>query len=273
AVLWRPRVILMHRATTRSVMVAFLLLLVTPTAQAGGSLALDVGFHHGASPLGDAALLAPVFEGRLSLGNGSALSLRMGAAWLEAEGESAFVVGNVALGYAFQMGRGAQLIPTVTVPVAAFDDALTPLERLAYQRASAVSALRESWLWSTDSLVIAFPLSRLMPLGPLWSRTVSTLSLQIPVRGDASDVSLVIDTNIRVGYPIKRRFLVGLGLSAVWFITDDFAQFGLEPFVAWVVGPGSELHLTLVTNLDAPFGFAFDSGKVWGLHLGGTWGF
>lgn len=47
----------------------------------------------------------------------------------------------------------------------------------------------------------------------------------------------------------------------------DAAQLFVEPFVRVDLGP-LMLSTRLMMNLDEPLGFAFDSGKYWGLHVG-----
>lgn len=53
---------------------------------------------------------------------------------------------------------------------------------------------------------------------------------------------------------------------------SDAAQVSLEPFVRFELGETGFLSTRFTMNLDEPYGFSFDSGRVWGLHvaLGGA---
>lgn len=68
------------------------------------------------------------------------------------------------------------------------------------------------------------------------------------------------------GY-ILNDLIVGGRMPLFWLLTEDTAQFALEPFARYDF---SNYFATgrFTLNLDDPYGFSFDENAIWGLHLG-----
>jgi hypothetical protein len=65
--------------------------------------------------------------------------------------------------------------------------------------------------------------------------------------------------------------LIGVRAPMFVILTEsqgDTDQVSLEPFVRAQIGTGF-LNVRFTMPIDNPLGFAFDTGKFWGLHLGG----
>jgi hypothetical protein len=69
---------------------------------------------------------------------------------------------------------------------------------------------------------------------------------------------------------VEEAWSAGLRLPLTWFMTEsgDNAQLSLEPYGRYNLGPGF-IDSRFTLNLDHPFGFSFDSGRVWSLFFGG----
>ena len=103
-------------------------------------------------------------------------------------------------------------------------------------------------------------------LGQLFTQADLALGIMIGTT-DLFETELDVEMGASVGGkfgPVK----AGLRLQYWWMPTEDGDNFqlALVPFVdlemkAWFFGT------RLVMNLDEPAGFAFDTGKIWGLHF------
>jgi hypothetical protein len=62
-------------------------------------------------------------------------------------------------------------------------------------------------------------------------------------------------------------WIFGGRLPLFWALTDDMAQFAIEPYARYDFGPWwASGRFTL--NLYNPYGFSFDERNYWALHLG-----
>ena len=67
-------------------------------------------------------------------------------------------------------------------------------------------------------------------------------------------------------------FWLAAALSGVYTPTDKANNFqsALSPELRYVISPGSHLELSVLMNLDNPFGPFSEPGRFWGLHIGGS---
>ena len=91
-----------------------------------------------------------------------------------------------------------------------------------------------------------------------------TLGPSVDINAGSLDILLVATGYI--GFEIEDIFQAGLRASLA-ILTGENNQLALGPFVELT----TDLYVTtrLIMNLNAPAGFAFDGGGVWGLHIGG----
>lgn len=118
------------------------------------------------------------------------------------------------------------------------------------------------------------------------ARFVYHASPEISVMAETA-ISIFVDTgddddDTHVGFQLAGDFgwhpseVVSLGArlnlvfidNDVFYFDDDEFQASLEPHFRVNFGAGF-FQIRLTINLDHPFGFAFDDGRVWAIHLGG----
>jgi hypothetical protein len=151
-------------------------------------------------------------------------------------------------------------------------------DELAALYGAATWGLESAWLWAGDRFsLVPFASIEAVPVEYLYLAGSLHLGILIPTAGmDTTDVDVqvVVAGGVRWG-----PLLAALRFRLVWFPTDQTgpeAQTSLEPFVRGTADFGewdgfAELRLTM--NLDDPWGFAFDTNRVWGIHLaaGASW--
>lgn len=74
-----------------------------------------------------------------------------------------------------------------------------------------------------------------------------------------------------VGFRAGPPVLIGVRMPMFIMLTEsqgDTDQVSIEPFVRAQIGTGF-LSVRFTMPIDNPLGFAFDTGKFWGLHIGG----
>ncbi|MCA9513921.1 MAG: hypothetical protein KC635_03165 [Myxococcales bacterium] len=190
--------------------------------------------------------------------------------------EAGFRLGNPVLGYGVTLKDNLRFAPAVALPVAtARRDGNVARDLTLLSNAAAMDGWHAIWRWLPDDLAIVLPLSNQTPLGNGGVlQTQLVLTTTIPTAGDGAEVDVILELGTRLLAPLGERVGVGLGFSEVLFVTSgregDLSQAALEPSFLWIIAPGSSLVVRLVMNLDAPNGFAFDSDKVWGAHVGLT---
>jgi hypothetical protein len=92
-----------------------------------------------------------------------------------------------------------------------------------------------------------------------------SLATLIPTSGNG-DVELASVIAPGAGY-LMGDLILGGRLPLFWALTEDTAQFALEPFARYDF---EQFFLTgrFTLYLDDPYGFSFDEGEPWGLHVG-----
>jgi hypothetical protein len=142
------------------------------------------------------------------------------------------------------------------------------ISAIAMFGALAVRGQHEPGLWAPERFSIVTP-SRVEFGDDFVVSADFALGLHLSTDGADSEISVQLDPGI--GYYVSRDALLGVRLPIAAVPTADSgdnAQIALEPFVRVGLGAGF-LNLRFTMNLDEPNGFAFDEGKIWGLHVGG----
>ncbi len=123
------------------------------------------------------------------------------------------------------------------------------------------------WLWRPDATA-AVVFGRLEAVtGHLFVRGTAKTALLLST-ADRLRPDIALQAQAAVGGTWGDHVRGGVILRAAWLPTaeGDNAQTSLAPFVRLVFGTFF-VRTELTMNLDGPFGFAFDAGGVWGLHL------
>lgn len=176
-------------------------------------------------------------------------NLHLGANWLKAAG-----------GVRLKLGAALEGGPWTSNPSAASAAALFG--------GSALNATHELGLWGPERFSIVTP-SRVEFGDDFVVSADFALGLHLSTGGADSEISVQFDPG--VAYYVARDALLGVRLPIAAVPTGgsgDNAQIALEPFARVGIGDGF-VNLRLTMNLDEPLGFAFDTGKIWGLHVGG----
>lgn len=98
-------------------------------------------------------------------------------------------------------------------------------------------------------------------------------ALYVPVVEEASHASLTLQLGLFAGLRPIEGLALGVRAQAVYSHSfgpprSDEGQLALMPFVRGELGQGF-IEGRLLMNLDEPYGFAFDTGKVWALSVTG----
>lgn len=184
-----------------------------------------------------------ISDSGLAVGN-----LHVGANWLKAAGPL-----RMKLGAALEYG------PWTSDP--------SGISVAALAGASAIRGAHDLGLWAPERFSIVTPSH--LEFGDDFVVTADfALGLHISTGGADTEISVQLDPGF--GYYVSRDALLGVRLPIAAVPTGgagDNAQLALEPFVRVGFGDGF-LNLRLTLNLDEPNGFAFDNGKIWGVHVG-----
>lgn len=262
---------------------------IQPTSSAlWGELGFTTGESEGLGGLASArtSALSPVIEGYFGITDVIEAAFQWGLVFADAEYElagvteedTAFAVGNPSASALFlsrmddavlRLGAGLAL------PVADVGDATTVDDRtkaIAYDLAAAMRGQWDRWLWEPDRLTVVVPQFRLDSRSRDLSWAIdASMGLMVDTGDDDREVEVPVQVALEGGGRLGRSFVVGGRLQAVWVPTQDegdAAQLSVEPFVRVELENAFFLG-RLTINLDEPLGFAFDEGKVWGVHLGG----
>ncbi|HEX5098844.1 MAG TPA: outer membrane beta-barrel protein [Polyangiaceae bacterium] len=109
---------------------------------------------------------------------------------------------------------------------------------------------------------VEYPIDRVVLAGD------AALGLHIPT--DGADAELSIQVAPGVGYYLTPTAQLGLRVPFAWLPTDSGSSatyLAVEPYARFDF---EKLFLTarFDLNIDEPYGFSFDSGKFWGIHVG-----
>lgn len=287
----------------------WLLLMLVVFAVPSGSQAQwyePTGFR---SQHGDARHLAfgelSVFSGSLASGLGSAegfaLSplfggyfrvldpLEVGFLWGFAYGDgnrgmlegSAFETGNPYLHAAYRLDSDGFVVRIgggLTLPLAtsgSIFDADDVAGLLGLTVSAGMRGLWSFWLWLPDRLTLVLPNARID--FDLHENLVLAAESAFGVMFYTGDGDADTEVAWQLAGEVGGRFLEGilesgLRLQLVTNLTagdgQDAAQLMAQPFFRAHLGPAfGEIRLAI--NLDNDLGFAFDQGRIWGLHFAG----
>lgn len=139
-------------------------------------------------------------------------------------------------------------------------------ERLFAYQYSALTRMEDFYMFAPEVLSIVAPARveyRFLPELALTGDV--TLAMLIPT-SEGRDVELVAAIAPGASY-LMGDLILGGRLPLFWELTDDTAQFALEPFARYDF---DQFFLTgrFTLYLDNPYGFSFDEGEPWGLHVG-----
>jgi hypothetical protein len=181
----------------------------------------------------------------------------------------ATIVGNIFLGASYvhesenirlKLGGG------IGVPTAQ----TTRIDRaFALGVAAAMRGFQDGWFWLNDALPLVVTAHLETRGGPVAFVGDAAPYVIVPI-GDRSRADFAFQ--IAPAVAVSASDEVALGLALPLFVvptqqTGDKAQFSLEPFLRVATG-SAFLSLRLTMPIDEPLGFAFDTRKFWGLHLG-----
>ena len=180
--------------------------------------------------------------------------------------ETAFVIGDPYVGgnfigstgkirYKVGGGFGLPLAPDSTGGLVAAFSAL------------GARGFQEAHLWQPNVFSIAFPARVEYLMGKIILGGDGGLGIYVPTSG-GGDTEFSLALSPGVGTYLGGNILVGARIPFIWIMSDDVAQFAFEPYGRYDLGAGF-VTARFTLNIDEPFGFAFDSGRFWGLHVGG----
>jgi hypothetical protein len=245
-----------------------------------GGFGAELATYAGDSPGGRALLQSPLLGFWYAFSNHFMLSVDWGMAYYrdDASGQvdRTFRFGNpmVAGYYVGHHGNlKLRLGAALTAPVATLPDGgdSLALAARAYGVAAASRGGWNLWLWAPEAATLAFPARfEMVALPKLLLAADVTMAIPIYLHGQGA--GFVMQFAGDLGFRSK-VVAVGARLSHVWSIAEmpflgSFFQMALEPFLRLDFGKPF-LHARLTMNLNNPWGFSFDPGGIWGLHLGG----
>jgi hypothetical protein len=186
------------------------------------------------------------------------------------DSENAYAVGNLHLGVSyvqnrepvrFKIGGAVEWGPWTIDP----DDHLAAA--MMYS-APAYAAPPDFGLWNYETLTLATPGH--VEFGDKFVGTGDgQLAVAIPT--DGRDVEFMVEVDPGFGVYVTPTVLVGARLPFTWVPTDSGSgatYLAVEPYGRFDLGQGF-VNARVTLNIDEPYGFAFDDGKVWALHVGG----
>lgn len=229
-------------------------------------------------------IMSPLMEMRLQL----AYSVVMQAVWGmsyanvdldDADPDNSFRVGNPYLAFHYQGKKGQfsyRVGAGVTAPAASLPDDINDRNTAAsaYDLAAGLRGNTMFWLWDphTVSVIIPIAFERRKPSGFLWGAYLDTGALikLNDKNARTSKTDFLMQMVAMMGYQATDWLRVGSRFSLVLIpkYRERDTQLAVEPYLRF----GRENAfgaIRLNINLDEPFGFSFDSRKVWGLRIAG----
>jgi len=185
-----------------------------------------------------------------------------------------FAVGNPVLGWSVVLIEGLVLTPSITLPLASFPSraGARPAADFAYRGSLGLRGAVESWLWRPDQFAVLFPFNYVTWLDPLLLEAHAKLAYLMPTTADDADADIVLEASLRVAAHMGGRFWLAGGVAAVYTPTDtgDNFNIALAPELRYVLDAGSHVELSLLMNLDTPYGPFTTPGRFWAVHIGGS---
>jgi hypothetical protein len=183
-------------------------------------------------------------------------------------GDSGVIVGNPHAGVNWLKAAGpVRMKLGAALEYGPWMSDLSDISGRAIIGALGVRGQHELGLWAPERFSIVTP-SRVEFGNDFVVSADFALGLHLSTGDEDSEISVQLDPG--VGYYVSRDALLGVRLPIAAVPTagsGDNAQIALEPFIRVGLGAGF-LNLRFTMNLDEPGGFAFDEGKIWGLHVG-----
>jgi len=190
------------------------------------------------------------------------------------ESESKGRVGNPALSASYRLDLGSARLFVgggVALPVAQLSDEDGLFDALALISAAAIDGNRDFWRWLPETFSLYAPARYEVMLGDAVRVTADgAFAVYIPT-SEGGEARLGIQLGGALAYVHDRSWVgVRLQLTSVQVNLDDvdLTQLSLVPEGRLDLG-GGYLNGRLVVNLDQPYGFAFDTGRIWGVFVGG----
>lgn len=193
------------------------------------------------------------------------LPIAIGRLSVEGDGAGSFTPGNLYAGanylwqkspWLLKVGGGLAFGPWTFDP---------STDRSIAYALSAVTNLEDFYMFPPETFVIVSPNRLEYRFKPELVFTGDlSLALYIPV--DGGDAELVSTLAPGAAYQTG-PWTLGGRLPLFWAMTDDDAQFAIEPYGRYDFGSAyAAARFTL--NLDEPYGFSFSEAKVWAFHFG-----
>jgi hypothetical protein len=124
-------------------------------------------------------------------------------------------------------------------------------------------------LWAPEVLSIVTP-TRFEYGDKLVGSIDAAFGLHFPTNGDGT-TQFSIQLSPGIGYYVSDTVLLGARLPFTWVPTSsgsDSTFLAAEPYARFDFGQGF-VDVAFMLNLDKPYGFAFDQGEYWAIHVGG----
>ena len=229
-------------------------------------------------------IVSPLIEMRFQLAYSVLLQAVWGMSYAnvdldDSDPDNSFRVGNPYLAFHYQ-GKKGQFSYRVglgaTVPAASLPEDINDRNTAAsaYDLAAGLRGNTMFWLWDphTVSVIIPIAVERRKPSGFLWGAYLDTGALikLNDKNARTSKTDFIMQMVAMMGYQATDWLRVGSRFSLVLIpkYNERKTQLAVEPYLRF----GRENAfgaIRLNINLDEPFGFSFDSRKVWGLRIGG----
>lgn len=185
-----------------------------------------------------------------------------------------FAVGNPLLGWSIVLTEGLVFTPSITLPLASFPsrEGARPAADFAYRGGLGLRGGVESWLWRPDQFAVVLPFAYVSWLEPVLVEAHAKLAFLSPTTSEDADDDFVLESSLRLAAHFGGGFWLAAGVSAVYTPTDteDNFSIALAPELRYVLDAGSHLELSLLMNLDTPYGPFTTPGRFWAVHIGGS---
>jgi hypothetical protein len=141
-------------------------------------------------------------------------------------------------------------------------------DAIAYSGGAGIHAAQQFYLWAPENLTLN-GIGRIEYGNKVIFTGDAMLSIYFPTGDVSNDNELTIGLAPGIGAWLGDDALLG-GRVLVWYgsFGDDNAQLGVEPYFRYHFGDAF-INARFTLNIDEPYGFSFDDGGLWGLHLGG----
>jgi len=182
--------------------------------------------------------------------------------------------GNLLVGWSILFFEGFAITPAITLPIARRpeSEAVRPAADFAFKGALGMRGATDPWLWKPDQIGFVLPAAYVKWLDPILVEAHLKFGFLSPTNDAASESAFAFQMEARLAAHLGGGFWLAAGISGVLTPTDkhDKFQSALSPELRYVISPGSHLELSVLMNLDTPFGPFSDPGRFWAVHIGGS---